>query len=112
MPSPFDVGKWLKKIVSVSWDYAQLLRIVRSPTMASVLFEDRPIAIYMLRNLAPSQGTAEVSLSAIRAALHKAGWTDIEDEQYNEFVNDLHNTLKAYITTSATLGKSRSEDER
>ena len=79
--------------------------------MASVLFEDRPIAIYMLRNLAPSQGTAEIPLSAIRTALHKAGWADIEDEQYNEFVNDLHNTLKTYITTAATSGKSRSADE-
>ena len=83
----------------------ELLHIIRSPTRASFLFDDRPIDIIVTPNDTPRRATAEVSPSAVRVTLYKARWTDIENEQYNEFVDNLCHTLRAYTTAAAISGK-------
>ena len=104
-PPRFDVWKWLNKVVSVSRDYVELLHIVRSLIRASFLFDDRPIDIIVVPNDAPPRAMAEVSPSAVRVTLYKACWTDIENEQYTEFVDNLCHTLRAYTTAAAISGQ-------
>ena len=86
----------------------ELLHIIRSPTRASFITDDRPIDPIVVPNDAPPRATAEVSPSAIRVTLYKARWTDIENEQYNEFVDNLCRTLRAYTTPAVTSGKLHS----
>ncbi|RDX51342.1 hypothetical protein OH76DRAFT_326445 [Lentinus brumalis] len=97
---PFDVAKWLDEIVRVSRDYLQILSVVSSATLASVLFGDRPLEVVLVPTPnAPEAPT--ISTSDIRSTLHEVGWTDIEDAQYHTLVEDLRRSLNILNTTDS-----------
>ncbi|TFK80189.1 hypothetical protein K466DRAFT_656663 [Polyporus arcularius HHB13444] len=109
VPKPFDVAKWLDKIVRVSRDYLQILSVVTSSTMASVLFGDRPLEVVLVPTpRAPEAPT--ISTSDIRSTLSEVGWTDIEDAQYHTLVEDLRRSLNILNTTNSVAFSSDSAD--
>ncbi len=84
---PFDVAKWLDKIVRVSCDYLQILEVVLVP----------------IPN-APEAPT--ISTSDIRSTLHEVGWTVIEDAQYHTLVEDLRRNLDRFDATDVSAAAS------
>ncbi|KAI0708816.1 hypothetical protein C8T65DRAFT_829892 [Cerioporus squamosus] len=105
VPAPFDVGKWLNKVVPVSRDYAQILSVTRSPTMASVLFCDRSVEVILVPNSKPQRQIATIYTSVIKATLRKAGWTDVDDDLYEALVENLRGNLNAYEAAATIPGE-------
>ncbi|KAI0706885.1 hypothetical protein C8T65DRAFT_830229 [Cerioporus squamosus] len=98
-PMPFDVGKWLNKVVSVTRDFVHILRVAQSPTMAPVLFGDQPEVI-LVPNPQPPRHSATISTSMVKIILRKAGWTDVDDGQYKALVENLRRNLTANETAT------------
>ncbi len=98
---PFDVAKWLSKVVSVTVDYLALRKAAFSSTMAGALFDDRgrpPTVIRVPKdNERPPAKTAVISEEQLKATLLKAGWEDVGDEEYTEVVDNLRRTLNKNV---------------
>ncbi len=89
---PFNVAKWLSKIVSVTLDYLGLRSAAVSSTVAGALFDDRdrPPTVSRAPNQRAPAKTAEVILEAqLKAILVKVGWDDVKEAEYAEVVDNL-----------------------
>lgn len=93
---PFDVAKWLSKVVMVTRDYLEILRVTTSQAMSSVLFGERPLEVVLVPQPQTSPESVTISTSDIKATLREAGWDDIDDAPYTTLVEDLLRTMNRY----------------
>ncbi|CDO75726.1 hypothetical protein BN946_scf184921.g2 [Trametes cinnabarina] len=91
---PFDVTKWLSKVVSVTADYLVVRSVALSSTMAGALFDNRPLTVVRVPKARAPAKIAEISEEQLKATLVKVGWADIGNEEYAELVDKLRRTLK------------------
>ncbi|RPD52355.1 hypothetical protein L227DRAFT_617898 [Lentinus tigrinus ALCF2SS1-6] len=112
VPEPFNVAKWLNKVVSVSRDYVHLLHVSQSPTMANMLFDGPPPKVILVNPESRSESPA-ISTTAIKGTLCEAGWTDVAEAQFDEAIEKLRGILKAYAAAAETTSApAESIDDR
>ncbi|TFK81208.1 hypothetical protein K466DRAFT_347037 [Polyporus arcularius HHB13444] len=110
---PFDVAKWLSKVVSVTVDYLALRSAVVSSTVAGALFDDRdrpPTIICAPNQRAPAKTAEVISEAQLKATLVKVGWEDVGEAEYAEAVDTLRRIVnKKSADASAASVRSAGE---